>query len=331
MSTSSQPGALDDDPGNSVKAHRDGGFSSSSDSDGPRWSLAIGVLTPVAEPADFIEQLSIQVLACIPLDSSISTEEVADLVCVPETQLIRVVRMTATAGFLHEPQPGHISHTALLTSFVTNLAYLDAAMFLAETAAPAALHMADATRRHYGQNQTGYLAAFPASQTFLSACMETTKLQRQWLAYRQCVDDVDDAVTELLGRLKWRSLGNASVALAETHPSLRFIVQMIDSQADCNGDNDIFGGRISVQNRAPATTQVVKNAAVYIVRLTSRFTPFPAQILDELNAHFDVLRTNSSATLVLALSLLPGPKDFGTAVEAKARMRDLYRLQLTQI
>lgn len=61
MSTSSQPGALDDDPGNSVKAHRDGGFSSSSDSDGPRWSLAIGVLTPVAEPADFIEQLSIQV------------------------------------------------------------------------------------------------------------------------------------------------------------------------------------------------------------------------------------------------------------------------------
>lgn len=119
------------------------------------------------------------------------------------------------------------------------------------------------------------------------------------------------------------------MALAETHPSLRFIVQMIDSQADCNGNNDIFGGRISVQNRAPATAQVVKNAAVYIVRLTSRFTPFPAQILDELNAHFDVLRTNSSATLVLALSLLPGPKDFGTAVEAKARMRDLYRLQLT--
>lgn len=61
MSSSSQPEALDDDPGNSVKAHRDGSSSSSSDSDGPRWSLASGMMTPVAEPANFIQQLAIQV------------------------------------------------------------------------------------------------------------------------------------------------------------------------------------------------------------------------------------------------------------------------------
>ncbi|TWU71003.1 hypothetical protein ED733_001830 [Metarhizium rileyi] len=357
MSNPSQLEASDDDAGNLAKTqYGDGSSPTSGNVDGPKWNLASVLMTAVAEPSDFIQQLAIQnqllsclkwlsefqVLACIPLDGSISTEEIADLVCLPETQVARVVRMTATAGFLHEPQPGHFAHTALSTPFVTNLAYLDAAMFLAETAAPAALHMADATHKcYYGKKETAYSAAFPASQNFPSACVKRAKLQRQWLAYRQCVGDVDDDVTKLLARLKWRSLGNAcivdacaqstdaAVALAETHPSLRFVVQLIDSRSDCSGHEDVFGGRISVQNRAPAAAQVVKNAAVYIVRISSQVAPLPAQILDELNAHVDVLRTNPSSTLVLALSVLPEPSDFGPVVEAKARMRDLYRFQLT--
>lgn len=150
-----------------------------------------------------------QVLACIPLDGSISIEEIADLASVPETLLGRVVRMTATVGFLQEPQPGHITHTRLSAPFVTNLSFLDATMFLADTAAPAALHMAAATQSH-GQN-SAYSVAFPTSQPFLSACMESTKLQRQWMAYCRCVGAVDNGVTELISRLKWRSLGNACI------------------------------------------------------------------------------------------------------------------------
>ena len=88
-----------------------------------------------------------QVLACIPLSGSIPFKEVADLAGVPETQLCRIVRMTATAGFLYKPWPGHVAHTALSATFVTNLAFLDATMFLAETAAPTAMHMAMATQR----------------------------------------------------------------------------------------------------------------------------------------------------------------------------------------
>jgi hypothetical protein len=150
-----------------------------------------------------------QVLACIPLDGSISIEEVADLASVPETLLSRVVRMTATVGFLQEPQPGHIAHTRLSTPFVTNLAFQDATMFLADTAAPAALHMAAATQRH-GQT-SAYSIAFPRSQPFFSACIENTKLQRQWLAYCRCVSAVEHSVTELISRLKWRRLGNACI------------------------------------------------------------------------------------------------------------------------
>lgn len=141
-------------------------------------------------------------------------KEVADLAGVPETQLCRVARMTATAGFLHEPRPGHIAHTALSAPFVTNLSFLDAAMFLAETAAPTSLQMAIATQRRGDLEpsiDSAYSVAFSTSQPFHSACTKRSRLQRQWSAYYRYAGDVDVSLTELLGRLNWRSLGSACI------------------------------------------------------------------------------------------------------------------------
>ena len=155
-----------------------------------------------------------QVLACIPLSGSILAKDVADLAGVPETHLWRVVRMTATAGFLQESSPGHIAHTALSAPFVTNLSFLDATMFLAETVAPTALHMATATQRYArleSPSESAYSIAFNTPQPFEAACVERTRLHRQWSAYRRCTGDIDDSVTELLGRLNWLSLGNACI------------------------------------------------------------------------------------------------------------------------
>ena len=155
-----------------------------------------------------------QVLACVPLSGSILAKDVADMAGVPETHLWRVVRMTATAGFLHEFPPGHIAHTALSAPFVTNLSFLDATMFLAETAAPTALHMATATQRQgrpESPSDSAYSIAFNTPQPFEAACVERTRLHRQWSAYRLCAGDLDDSVTELLGRLNWLSLGSACI------------------------------------------------------------------------------------------------------------------------
>ena len=138
----------------------------------------------------------------------------ADLAHVPETQLCRIVRMTATAGFLYEPQPGNIAHTALSASFVVRLSNLDAVMFLAQTAAPTALHMAAVTKRHGRPDSPGgsaYGLAFNTSQTFQAACEQRSKLQRQWTAYLRSTGDQGDGVTELLSRLDWRNLGNACI------------------------------------------------------------------------------------------------------------------------
>lgn len=176
-----------------------------------------------------------QVLACIPLSGSVPFKDVADLAGVPDTQLCRIVRMTATAGFLYKPEPGHVAHSALSAPFVTKPSFLDAAMFLSEIAAPTALQMAVATQR-FGHSQrpdqSAYNVAFNTSATFASACDQRSKLQQQWPAYlRYGTGDVDASVTDILTCLDWLSLGNVSVvevSLLTLHGRVFFLCEVAD-------------------------------------------------------------------------------------------------------
>lgn len=156
-----------------------------------------------------------QVLACIPLEGSVPFKDVADISGVPEAQLCRVARMTATAGFLHEPRPGHVAHSPLSAQFVTHPALLDAAMFMSETGAPAALKMSSATKQFAGSDRperSAFNVAFDTSMTFAGCAEQRPKLQRQFAAsLSPSTSDEDAGVLEVLTRLDWRGLGNATV------------------------------------------------------------------------------------------------------------------------
>lgn len=95
-----------------------------------------------------------------------------------------------------------------------------------------------------------------------------------------------------------------------------------------------FSARIVVQERAFRGLQTVKDAAVYIYRVPALSTvmlsqPLATSILGELRAHLDVLRANITATLlVLMPSLVPELGNADPNVETKARLWDLFRLQL---
>ncbi|KAK8064122.1 hypothetical protein PG996_008774 [Apiospora saccharicola] len=131
-----------------------------------------------------------QILAYIPLNNSVSLEDIADLSSVPQMHLRRVVRMTAAAGFLQEPQPDHVAHTALSAQFVTQRSYHDAAMFLANTAAPAASHMARATHvfgASTSPTSSAYHYATGTTVPFVAMCEQSPQLRRQWPAYLQHV------------------------------------------------------------------------------------------------------------------------------------------------
>lgn len=127
----------------------------------------------------------------------------------------------------------------------------------------------------------------------------------------------------------------AAISLAEMCPELHLVVQITGSAK--NGDHaastveaaDSVRNRIIVQQRTPAASQTVKDAAAYILRLSTPSISLRAQVLAELNAHLGVLRANGMATLILAPPLLPEAGSVEPDVEAMARSRDLSRLQLT--
>lgn len=146
-------------------------------------------------------------------------KDLADLAGVPHTQLARVVRLTATRGFLHEPQTNHVAHTHLSAQFIENRSLLDATVFLAEFAAPAALQMSSATQR-FGASanpaESAFNLALGTPEPFHRVRREQSKVRRQWSAYWSHITGAhaEDEVVDALMRLSWSNLGNACVVEA---------------------------------------------------------------------------------------------------------------------
>lgn len=157
-----------------------------------------------------------QILACIPLQGRLPIKDLASLTSVSLDQLTRVIRLTASAGFLAEPQANHVEHTHLSAAFILNPSYLDAVMFMAEAAAPAALHMAEATHnktpafshRSFASTSAAYISPDIAAKSFHKACGENPRLRRQLSAYLHHAGGLHDAadVVQILNQLNWSQI-----------------------------------------------------------------------------------------------------------------------------
>ncbi|GKZ22343.1 hypothetical protein AbraIFM66951_007976 [Aspergillus brasiliensis] len=301
----------------------------------------------LSEPQDFLQQLAtqnqylaclhwlgeFQVLACIPLSDSVPFQDVAELAGIPESHLRRVVRMMAATGFLREPEPGHVAHSALSASFVTRPSYLDAAMFLAETAAPAALQMPATSRDP---------VSTPLAMT--TAHAQLPKLQRQWSAYLQYgLGHTDGNILEPLDQFDWLGLGGATVVTSGTHaiavirtlgdryPTLHRLIVQTPGDIDTDG----ICPRITPRKRATGTVQDVADADVYVIGLPSPSPTLPItaigeQIESELRAHLSVARGARRPAILLLTAHLVCVHGSGSAStgELVARLHDLSLLQL---
>jgi hypothetical protein len=146
---------------------------------------------------------------------NLSIKDLAELTGAPPEQLHRVICMTATAGFLRLTPSDMVAHTPLSAHFMANRSLLDAAVFMAETVAPAALKMPLATQR-FGDSldpsETAYNLALETSKTFSAAC-QAPKLARQWAAYLHYAAGLhqEEKVVGLLSQLNWSNLGDACI------------------------------------------------------------------------------------------------------------------------
>ncbi|ESZ98974.1 O-methyltransferase family protein [Sclerotinia borealis F-4128] len=317
------------------------------------------IKTLVLEPTDFLKHLAsqggilgclrwlgeFQILACIPLTGSVPMKDVADLSRVSERQLSRVVHLVASAGFLQlqGSQPmQHVVHTALSASFVTSPSLLDAAMFLAEYAAPAVL-----------QTQSSTLML-----TQKNVANQSPKLQRQLSAYLTYAGglDTEDSVVDNLMQLNWAKIGSSVTptavhvvevgaestitarSLTALNPILHFHMQL---DAPKDRDHHMERQREEVFERELGTSepritithrpigvgcpQITTDAAVYILHLPET----PLAILAELKEHFGILRAGNAVMLILTARLLPESGSIpDTEAEVTARARELASLNL---
>lgn len=260
-------------------------------------------------------------------------KDIAALAGVTEAQLTRVIRLTATAGFLCEPQPGQVAHTSLSAHFVRDPSFLDAALFTAGVAAPAALEAGCGASGPQGTGEK-------AGQGQWKQGNPNPKLRRQRAAFISHAGGIVPSkdVIDILGQLQWPNLsfhtGSVTVVelchnvrdalapeLARHHPDLSFLVQLSGPPDATNG----LPSGIGVSSRGAGELQSVADAAVYILHLGQH-----GAILSELRAHFEPLR-QGAILLVLTTRLLPergGPA--GLRVEAVARSRDLVLRHLRE-
>jgi hypothetical protein len=176
-----------------------------------------------------------QILACIPPEVSVPIQDLGDLTGIPEQQLTRVIRLTATYGLLCEPKPGFVTHTPLSAQFTTEQSLLDAVVFMAESVAPASLQMASATQQ-FGSTrnptETAYNLAISTVRPFHAARQESPKLDRQWSAYLYHAAGLqqEDTLVDALSRLSWANLGNACIVeVSKLKPAARHLSLLVPS------------------------------------------------------------------------------------------------------
>ncbi|KAI0469985.1 hypothetical protein GGR56DRAFT_156234 [Xylariaceae sp. FL0804] len=195
-------------------------------------SQITAIQTLLCSPTDVLQQLAYQsqllaclqwlgenqILACIPRVGHLPIKNIADLAGVSEPLLSRVVRFVTTRGFLLEDPPGHIAHTALSDQFFSNPLLLDAAMFMAESAAPAALKMA---RLSEDSEPSAFNLALGITTPFKTLCDERPRLRRQFSAYLYYASGLHmgvDTFTATLTQLDWNNITNSLVVEVSHSP-----------------------------------------------------------------------------------------------------------------
>ena len=151
----------------------------------------------------------------VPASGSVSYAEVATARSVPESQLRRIASMAITSGFLSEPSPGMLAHSAASSLFATQQGLVDWALLLAELSAPTAQKMVEVTER-YGETskktQTAFNIQHNTSLPYFDYYAQFPMWRARFASYMKTVGSFPGTdIKHLVDGFDWASLGDATV------------------------------------------------------------------------------------------------------------------------
>ncbi|EFW18018.1 conserved hypothetical protein [Coccidioides posadasii str. Silveira] len=302
----------------------------------------------ISEPTEFLVNLSVEVLAAIPLQGSVPFSDLASVCTLPERRLRSVARMAMTRNFLCEPVPGHVAHNAVSRLFVTNPAYLGWTRFMTEFYMPVASKFSEATEK-WGDtvagNQTAVNLAMNTQLTAFDFITQSREWGRLFSAYMKGVQASRATnVKHVVADYDWEAMGkalvvhidgapgNVCIALAESYPALSFIIQDTpETVGNCRGllrsQPENVRKRITTAAHRALEPQTVTNADVYLLRMVlhNHTDDEASRILANL---VPALKQNPSARILIVDTLLPEPGSIGIVDEGLARYRDMTMMEV---
>ncbi|KAJ5888129.1 hypothetical protein N7495_008170 [Penicillium taxi] len=149
---------------------------------------------------------------------------------------------------------GYVSHSELSAAFVTKPSYLDATIFLAETAVSAALDMATTIKQYC--DTTERKDGAPSSSAFATISeAEFSRLQRQRQAYlRYGIGHLCDTVTDVLTCLEGIGMSNESTVVEVFCPLSHVSLYVTHVELD-EGWHTIHGA--SSRSRSPISVALL--------------------------------------------------------------------------
>lgn len=160
--------------------------------------------------------LDLNILAHIPTNNDpISFIDVATSANVPLVRLKSVARMAMTGGFLCEPKPEHVAHSAISMAFVERPAFQDWGRFMTHFAAPVSQSYAEATERWGGtlkNNETAFNIAYRTETPFFEYLKHSRELTELFAKYMRGLGESEGLdPRHVLGGFDWAGLGEAHV------------------------------------------------------------------------------------------------------------------------
>lgn len=221
----------------------------------------------------------------VPLQGSISYEEVARSVGVNQLVLRRLFHYAITLHIFTEPEPDRIAHSAASRHLVEVPAAFDAIGLAIEDLAPSSLKTIEALQTHpqaTEPNETGYNIAHGTNLSFYRAlAQEPERARRFGAGMRYFVNSSNYDLDHLIAAFPWHEhdkpgftvvdvgggQGGVSTRLASETKNMRFVVQDLEGTAQ-DGANVLpqeLKGRVEFMGHDFFSPQPV-TADVYFLR-----------------------------------------------------------------
>ncbi|GIJ99609.1 hypothetical protein Aspvir_003610 [Aspergillus viridinutans] len=310
----------------------------------------------IIEPSQYLARLAVypqhlaaiqwlchfKIPSLVPHEGTISYPDLAAAAHVPLHQLKSITRMAITGNFLGEPALNQVAHNKTSARFVSNPSLCDWALFLAEDSAPIAPKLVEATQK-WGETtkktETAFNLTLNTDLPFFDYLSSSPEFTQRFSAYMKNVAKGEATnIKHLVQGYDWASLdnatvvdvggssGHASIALAETYPQLRFIVQDLPMVIETSQSQvpDAVRSRITFQSHDFFTPQPVRDADVYLLRMILH--DWPREEAQKILSHV-AAALRPGARIIVMDTVLPNPGSVPVSEEALLRVRDMTMMQ----